>query len=99
MYCKYQEAVDAFRHEQLGRKHSEAMLEQVASAFSIYFSLHKLFRYSILSIKANVSYNYIRSTRWCLRVGFDKDESSRYISRKGICISCNKQNYNFLNIS
>lgn len=29
MYSKYQEAVDALRHEQLGRKHSEAMLEQV----------------------------------------------------------------------
>lgn len=36
MYSKYQEAVDALRHEQLGRRHSEAMLEQVASTISIF---------------------------------------------------------------
>ncbi|CAN0901754.1 Nuclear-pore anchor [Linum grandiflorum] len=29
MYAKYQEAVDAFRHEQLGRKESEAVLQRV----------------------------------------------------------------------
>ncbi|KAI5332476.1 hypothetical protein L3X38_022605 [Prunus dulcis] len=29
MYAKYQEAVDAFRHEQLGRKESEAILQRV----------------------------------------------------------------------
>ncbi|KAG5549723.1 hypothetical protein RHGRI_014880 [Rhododendron griersonianum] len=29
MYAKYQEAVDALRHEQLGRKHSQAILERV----------------------------------------------------------------------
>ncbi|KAL6974118.1 hypothetical protein U1Q18_028301 [Sarracenia purpurea var. burkii] len=29
MYAKYQEAVDALRHEQLGRKQSEAILERV----------------------------------------------------------------------
>ncbi|RDX90271.1 Nuclear-pore anchor, partial [Mucuna pruriens] len=27
MYAKYQEAVDALRHEQLGRKESEAVLQ------------------------------------------------------------------------
>lgn len=29
MYAKYQEAVDAYRHEQLGRKESEAVLQRV----------------------------------------------------------------------
>lgn len=29
MYAKYQEAVDALRHEQLGRKQSQAILERV----------------------------------------------------------------------
>ncbi|XVE53404.1 hypothetical protein DITRI_Ditri03aG0000200 [Diplodiscus trichospermus] len=29
MYAKYQEAVDAFRHEQLGRKESESILQRV----------------------------------------------------------------------
>lgn len=29
IYTKYQEAVDALRHEQLGRKQSEAILERV----------------------------------------------------------------------
>ncbi|KAM0019898.1 putative nucleoprotein TPR/MLP1 [Helianthus debilis subsp. tardiflorus] len=29
MYEKYQEAIDAFRHEQLGRKHSQSILERV----------------------------------------------------------------------
>lgn len=29
MYAKYQEAVDAVRHEQLGRKQSEAILQRV----------------------------------------------------------------------
>ncbi|KAM0038681.1 hypothetical protein Hdeb2414_s0013g00417721 [Helianthus debilis subsp. tardiflorus] len=29
MYEKYQEAIDAFRHEQLGRKHSQSILECV----------------------------------------------------------------------
>lgn len=29
MYAKYQEAVDALRHEQLGRKESEAILQRV----------------------------------------------------------------------
>ncbi|CAN6689128.1 unnamed protein product [Malus baccata var. baccata] len=29
MYAKYQEAIDAFRHEQLGRKESEAVLQRV----------------------------------------------------------------------
>lgn len=29
MYAKYQEAVDAVRHEQLGRKESEAILQRV----------------------------------------------------------------------
>ncbi|KAJ0734815.1 hypothetical protein HanPI659440_Chr11g0424691 [Helianthus annuus] len=29
MYEKYQEAIDAFRHEQLGRKHSRSILERV----------------------------------------------------------------------
>ncbi|KAK1257262.1 Nuclear-pore anchor [Acorus gramineus] len=31
MYEKYQEAADALRHEQLGRKHSEALLKRVLS--------------------------------------------------------------------
>lgn len=31
MYAKYQEAVDAHRHEQLGRKESEAVLQRVCS--------------------------------------------------------------------
>ena len=60
MYSKYQEAVDALRHEQLGRKHSEAMLEQVALAFCFYFSLHNMFEVSMLPIRANVSDNFIR---------------------------------------
>uniref|UniRef100_A0A7N0VHG9 Nucleoprotein TPR/MLP1 domain-containing protein n=1 Tax=Kalanchoe fedtschenkoi TaxID=63787 RepID=A0A7N0VHG9_KALFE len=29
MYCKYQEAVDALRHEQLGRKNVEALLQRI----------------------------------------------------------------------
>lgn len=29
MYEKYQEAADALRHEKWGRKHAEAILEQV----------------------------------------------------------------------
>ncbi|KAL3635640.1 hypothetical protein CASFOL_020187 [Castilleja foliolosa] len=29
MYVKYQEAVDALRHEQLGRKQTQALLERV----------------------------------------------------------------------
>lgn len=29
MYAKYQEAVDALRHEQLGRRESEAVLQRV----------------------------------------------------------------------
>ncbi|GAB2250736.1 hypothetical protein Droror1_Dr00016986 [Drosera rotundifolia] len=31
MYAKYQEAVDAFRHEQMGRQQSQAILERVLS--------------------------------------------------------------------
>lgn len=37
MYGKYQEAVDALRHEQLGRKHSEMILERVGIAFICWF--------------------------------------------------------------
>lgn len=35
MYAKYQEAVDALRHEQLGRKQSEAILQRVCSSWCI----------------------------------------------------------------
>jgi hypothetical protein len=36
MYAKYQEAVDALRHEQLGRKESEGILQRVWLMFIIF---------------------------------------------------------------
>jgi len=37
MYSKYQEAIDALRHEQLGRKESEAVLQRVWLTWCIFF--------------------------------------------------------------
>ena len=37
MYAKYQEVVDALRHEQLGRKESEAVLQRVWLTWRIFF--------------------------------------------------------------
>lgn len=35
MYVKYQEAVDALKHEQMGRKEAEAVLQRVCIHFLI----------------------------------------------------------------
>lgn len=37
MYAKYQEAIDALRHEQLGRKESEAVLQRVWLTWCLFF--------------------------------------------------------------
>lgn len=49
IYAKYQEAVDALRHEQLGRKQSEDILERVCfielSFLNPFFKLQMLIRF------------------------------------------------------
>lgn len=51
MYAKYQEAVDALRHEQLGRKESEAILQRVWSIWSIIWWCLFLYAYFFLCFK------------------------------------------------
>lgn len=47
IYARYQEAVDALRHEQMGRKQSEAILERVCILYCSSCD-HSLFIYFIL---------------------------------------------------
>lgn len=60
MYAKYQEAVDALRHEQLGRKESEAVLQRVWSQQWIYSFFEHIQRYMYLSL----SFTLICSKWW-----------------------------------